>query len=85
MDDHITPKLDAFRSLVHKAGALHAELATLDAAIRELDAIKARIADCRDEAEALASSSPTLRRAEEIRHRQTGCASPACVASWTPS
>ena len=30
MDDHTTTKLDAFRSLVQKAGALHTELATLD-------------------------------------------------------
>lgn len=65
MDDHTTTKLDAFRSLVQKAGALHAELATLDAAICELDSIKAQITDCSDDAKALQLIA-ALRRAEEI-------------------
>lgn len=64
MDDHTTAKLNAFRSLVQKAGALHTELATLDTAIGDLDSIKARITDCRDEAEAHQLIA-AMRRAEE--------------------
>jgi phosphoglycolate phosphatase-like HAD superfamily hydrolase len=64
MDDHTTTKLDAFRSIVQKSGALHAELATLDVAIRDLDGIKARISECRDEAEA-SQLIAAMRRAEE--------------------
>lgn len=64
MSNQCTPKIDAFRSLVQQAGTLHTELATLDAAIRDLDAIKERIANCRDEAEALPLVA-ALRRAEE--------------------
>lgn len=64
MDDHTTAKLDAFRSLVQKAGALHTELATLDTAIGDLDSIKARIAGCHDEA-AAHQLIAQLRRAEE--------------------
>lgn len=64
MDDHTTAKLNAFRSLAQQAGALHSELATLDDAVRDLDAIKARISDCRDEAEARQIVAD-LKRAEE--------------------
>ena len=47
-----TPQIDSFRSIVQKAVTLHSEISTLDAAIRERDEIKARMGDCRDEAEA---------------------------------
>ena len=47
-----TPQIDALRTLVQKAGTLHADLSNLDAAIRERDAIRARMGDCRNEAEA---------------------------------
>jgi phosphoglycolate phosphatase-like HAD superfamily hydrolase len=77
MDDHTTAKLDAFRSLVHKSGALYAELATLDGAIRERDAIKTRIGTCDDESEARkllgdltrAEESVTLKSIREPRLR----------------
>ncbi|MEI7911421.1 MAG: hypothetical protein WCK77_17445 [Verrucomicrobiota bacterium] len=59
-----TPKTAAFRSLVQQACTLNAEIATLDAAIRALDAIKARMGDCRDEADARKLLSE-LTRAEE--------------------
>jgi hypothetical protein len=64
MTTFTTPKIDAFRSIVQQAGTLHAELSTLDAAIRALDVIKARMGDCRDEAEARKSLGE-LTRAEE--------------------
>lgn len=64
MKDQSTPKTDAFRSLVHQAGALQTEISTLDAAIGDLDAIKARISDCRDETEAHQLIA-AMRRAEE--------------------
>jgi hypothetical protein len=64
MSNHTTPKIAAFRSIVQQAGTLHAELSTLDTAIRDLDAIKARMGDCRDEAEARKSLGE-LTRAEE--------------------
>jgi len=59
-----TPQIDAFRSIVQKAVTLHSEISTLDAAIRERDEIKARMGDCRDEAEARKHLA-TLMRAEE--------------------
>lgn len=52
MKDQSTPKLDAFRSLVHQVESLHAELSTLETATSDRDAIKARIGACDDEAEA---------------------------------
>lgn len=64
MTRQLTPKTAAFRSLVQKACTLNAEIATLDAAIRALDAIKARMGDCRDEADARKLLSE-LTRAEE--------------------
>jgi hypothetical protein len=64
MSHQSTPKTAAFRSLVQKAVTLHSEICTLDAAIRERDAIKARMGDCRDEAEAR-NHLATLMRAEE--------------------
>jgi hypothetical protein len=59
-----TPQIDSFRSIVQKAVTLHSEISTLDAAIRERDEIKARMGDCRDEAEARKHLA-TLMRAEE--------------------
>ncbi len=64
MKNQSTPKTDAFRSLVHQAGALQTEISTLDTAIRERDAIRARIGDCQDEAEARKHLGD-LNRAEE--------------------
>ena len=64
MTHQSTPNTAAFRSLVQKAVTLHSEISTLDAAIRERDAIKARMGDCRDEAEARKHLA-TLMRAEE--------------------
>ena len=64
MSNQSTPKIDSFRSIVLKAATLHAELSTLDTAIRDLDAIKTRMGDCRDEAEARKLLAD-LTRAEE--------------------
>jgi hypothetical protein len=64
MSNHTIPKTAAFRSLVQKVGTLHAEISTLDTAIRERDAIRARIGDCRDESEARKHLGD-LTRAEE--------------------
>ncbi|MCX6872879.1 MAG: hypothetical protein NTW21_03585 [Verrucomicrobia bacterium] len=64
MTHQTTPQIDAFRSIVNQAGTLHAELSTLHTAIRDLDSIKARMGDCRDEAEARKSLGE-LTRAEE--------------------
>ena len=52
MSNHNTPKLDAFRSIVQQAENLHADLITIDAAIRLRDAIKQRMSDSDDETEA---------------------------------
>ena len=65
MSDHSTPKLDAFRSLVQQAQALHAELSTHDVAIRDRDAIKVRMGDCSDEGEARKLLGE-LTKAEEV-------------------
>lgn len=59
-----TPQIAAFRSLVQKAATLHAEISTLDTATRERDAIRARMGDCRNEAEARKHLGD-LTRAEE--------------------
>lgn len=64
MSNQSTPKTVAFRSLVQKPGTLHTEISTLDTAIRERDAIRARIGDCQDEAEARKHMGD-LTRAEE--------------------
>jgi hypothetical protein len=52
MYNQSTPKIDSFRAIVSKAATLHAELTTLDTAISTRDAIKTRMGDSRDEAEA---------------------------------
>lgn len=64
MFNQSTPKTVAFRSLVQKLGTLHTEISTLDTAIRERDAIRTRIGDCQDEAEARKHLGD-LTRAEE--------------------
>ena len=64
MFNQSTPKTVAFRSLVQKLGTLHTEISTLDTAIRERDAIRARIGDCQDETEARKHLGD-LTRAEE--------------------
>lgn len=64
MFNQSTPKTVAFRSLVQKLGTLHNEISTLDTSIRERDAIRARIGDCQDEAEARKHLAD-LSRAEE--------------------
>ena len=72
-----TPQIDAFRSIVRQAGTLHAELSTLDAAIRDLESIKVRMGDCRDEVEARkllddltrAEQAVTIKRIREPRLR----------------
>lgn len=51
MTQQSTPKTAAFRSLLQKATTLHAEILTLDAAIRTRDEIKAHMGECGDEAE----------------------------------
>ena len=66
MTTFTTPKIDAFRSIVQQAGTLHAELSTLDAAIRDRDAITARMGDCRDEAEARKYLGELMRAEEAI-------------------
>ena len=77
MFNQSTPKTAAFRSLVEKAGTLQTELVSLDTAVRDLDAIKARMGDCRDEAEARtfvgeltrAEQTVTVKRIREPRLR----------------
>ena len=64
MSNQSTPKTVALRSLVQKLGTLHTEISTLDTALRERDAIRARIGDCQDEAEARKHLGD-LTRAEE--------------------
>ena len=64
MSNQPTPKLDSFRALVQQAGALHAEISALDTAISDRDAIRARMAECGDEAEARKHLGD-LTRAEE--------------------
>lgn len=64
MFNQSTPKTVAFRSLVQKLGTLQTEITTLDTAIRERDAIRARIGDCQDEVEARKHLGD-LTRAEE--------------------
>jgi len=64
MFNQSTPKTTAFRSLIQKTGTLYSDISTLDAAVRERDAIRARIGDCIDEAEARRHLGD-LNRAEE--------------------
>ena len=70
MSNQSTPKIAAFRSLVQKAGTLHAEITTLDAAIRERDTIRARMCDCRDEAEARKHLGDLMRAEETVTIKQ---------------
>jgi hypothetical protein len=70
MSNQSTPKTATFRSLVQKTGTLHAEISTLDAAIRDRDAIKARMADCGDEAEARKHLADLMRAEETVIIKQ---------------
>lgn len=70
MSNQSTPKTAAFRSLVQKTGTLHTEISTLDAAIRDRDAIKARMADCGDEAEARKHLADLMRAEETVTVKQ---------------
>jgi len=65
-----TPQLNAFRSIVQQAGTLQTEISTLDTAIRERDAIRARMADCGDEAEARKHLGPLMRAEETVTIKQ---------------
>lgn len=64
LNNQSTPKTAAFRSLVQKTETLHAEISTVETAIRERDSIRNRMADCRDETEARKHLGD-LTRAEE--------------------
>lgn len=70
MTTHTTPKTAAFRSLLAKAEALHAEICTLDTAIRDRDAIRTRMADCGDEAEARKHLGDLMRAEETVTIKQ---------------
>jgi hypothetical protein len=65
MSNITTPKLDSFRDLLSQAESRHADLSTLGAATRQRDAIKARMSECLDEAEARELIGD-LAQAEEI-------------------
>jgi hypothetical protein len=65
-----TPKTAAFRTLVQKAATLHADISTLNDAIRERDVIKARMGDCRDEAEARKHLADLMRAEETVIVKQ---------------
>jgi hypothetical protein len=64
MTTHTTPQFDSFSALVSNAETLHAELSTLTAATQQLEQIKTRMGDCRDEDEARQLLSE-MRNAEE--------------------
>ena len=64
MTTHTTPQFDSFRALVSHAETLHAELSTLNEATKQLENIKTRIGNCRDEDEARQLLSE-MRNAEE--------------------
>jgi hypothetical protein len=70
MSNQSTPKTAAFRSLVQKTGTLHTEISTLDVAIRDRDAIKARMANCGDEAEARKHLADLMRAEETVIIKQ---------------
>jgi hypothetical protein len=70
MSNQPTPKTAAFRSLVQKAVTLHSDISTLYVAIRERDAIKARMGDCRDEAEARKHLADLMRAEETVIVKQ---------------
>jgi len=70
MSNQSTPKTAAFRSLVQKTGTLHAEISNLDTAIRDRDAIRARMADCGDETEARKHLGDLTRAVETVIIKQ---------------
>jgi hypothetical protein len=65
MNSITAPQFEAFRALVSHAETLHAELSTLNEATRQLEDIKTRIGNCRDEDEARQLLSE-MRNAEEL-------------------
>lgn len=65
-----TPKTAAFRSILAKTAALHADIRTLDDAIRERDAIRARMGECRDETEARKHLGDLMRAEETVTVKQ---------------
>jgi hypothetical protein len=65
MNTITTPQFDSFRALVSHAETLHAELSTLNEATKQLEDIKTRIGNCRDEDEARQLFS-VMRNAEEL-------------------
>lgn len=65
MNTITTPQFDSFRALVSHAETLHAELSTLNEAAKQLEDIKTRIGNCRDEDEARQLLSE-MRNAEEL-------------------
>jgi hypothetical protein len=64
MNTITTPQFDSFRAFVSHTETLHAELSTLTAATQQLEQIKTRMSDCRDEDEARQLLSE-MRNAEE--------------------
>lgn len=52
MSKQTSPKLESFRALVQQAASIHTDISTYEAAIRDRDAIRQRMADSADEAEA---------------------------------
>ncbi len=70
MSNQSTPKTAAFRSLAQKTRTLHTEISTLDAAIHDRDAIKARMADCGNEAEARKHLGDLTRAEETVTIKQ---------------
>lgn len=70
MFNQSTPKTVAFRSLVQKAVTLHSEIFTLETAIRERDAIKARMGDCNDEQEARKHLASLMQAEETVIVKQ---------------
>lgn len=64
MNTITAPQFDSFRALVSHAETLHAELSTLNEATKQLEDIKIRIGNCRDEDEARQLLSE-MRNAEE--------------------
>lgn len=61
-----TPKTAAFRSILAKAATLHADISTLNDAIRERDTIRVRMGECRDEAEARKHLGDLMRAKETV-------------------
>ncbi len=70
MTTSTTPKTAAFRSILAKAATLHSDISTLNDAIRERDAIRVRMGECRDEAEARKHLGDLMRAEETVTIKQ---------------